>query len=71
MSIVNERDKQEAHERKVREIICPTNSPKPKGLSFTITNDKEKLQILTFKKLKSPTLNNYSIIKIVVNNSND
>ena len=69
MSIVNERDKQEAHER--NEIICPTNSPKPKGLSFTITNDKEKLQILTFKKLKSPTLNNYSIIKIVVNNSND
>lgn len=27
-------------------LICPTNSPKPRYISFTIMHDKEKLQIL-------------------------
>ena len=33
-------------------FFSPTSSPKPKGSSFTVINDKEKQQILTFKKLE-------------------
>ena len=33
-------------------FFCPTNSPKPKNSAFTVTNDKEKQQILTHKKLE-------------------
>lgn len=33
-------------------FFCPTSSPKPKESSFTIIKDKDKGQILTFKKLK-------------------
>ena len=28
-------------------LFCPTNSPKPKDIQFTITKEKEKQQILT------------------------
>ena len=31
-------------------FFCPTNSPKPKCSSFSFINNKEKQQILTFKK---------------------
>ena len=33
-------------------FFCLTNSPKPKNSAFTVTNDKEKQQILTHKKLE-------------------
>ena len=32
--------------------FCSTNSPKPKDSSFTIIKEKEKQQILTFKKIE-------------------
>ncbi len=34
-------------------LFCRTNSPKIKDIQFTIIQDKEKLQIITFKKLEA------------------
>lgn len=45
-------------------LFCPTNSPNPKDIQFTITYDKEKHQILIFEKLETA---NVYIIKIYFN----
>lgn len=37
-------------------LLCPTRSPKPKDSSFTLINDKEQQQILTFMKLEPANL---------------
>ena len=37
-------------------LLCPTRSPKSKDSSFTVRNDKEQQQILTFMKLEPANL---------------
>ena len=42
-------------------LICPANSPEPNNFSLATINDKEKEQILVFKKLEPANVSDFCL----------
>lgn len=47
-------------------LFCPANSPKPKVSLFTIINNKEKQQIVTFLKLETEDVWHFLLDKLLI-----